>query len=160
MLNLLFCIPLHLCDSYISEVLLVGQGCWGAPEGMTWSHPEQVQHISAHASLVTVTAKNPHPPTVTGVAEAAGPDKVLPVLSDLPTLTFSHWPPFSHSRYPSPCSLCLCSAVRGCRWGLCKANWSVGFGRLEGRQHNHTSYQTEPTLIRQRRNSQLPLGSQ
>lgn len=44
-----------------------------------------MQHISAHTSLVAVTAKNPHPLTVTGVAEAAGPDKVLPVLSDLPS---------------------------------------------------------------------------
>lgn len=122
----------------------------------SWSHPELLGQISAHTSLVIVTAKNPHTPAVTEVTEAAGPDKVLPVLSHHPLLlphSLFPWPPFPpHS--PSISQLFPLFSRE-----LSNANWSGGFRCQRGWQHNHTSNQTEPTLIQQRRNSQPSFGT-
>lgn len=145
-------------DSDIWEVLLEGWDCQGpvswsaAPEATSWSHPMQLGQISAHTSLVTVTAKTLHPLTVTGVSGAAGPDKVLPRL-----VSSSLAPSFSPADLLS--SLLSVPPPLSWLWGLCNANWSVGFRGLGGRRHNHTSYQTEPTLIQLTRNSQLSLGT-
>lgn len=65
-------------------------------------------------------------------------------------LTLSPWPLISH-----PLSLSSSSMFGR----LCDANWSVGLRGLGGRQRNHTSYQTEPTLIQLTRNSQMSLGT-
>ncbi len=54
-----------------------------APEAKSRSHPEQLGQISAHTSLMTVTAKNLHPLTVSGVTGVSGPDKMLLGLSHL-----------------------------------------------------------------------------
>lgn len=122
--------------------------------------PEQLRQISARTSLVAATAKNPHPLTVTGVTRAAGPDKVLPILFDLPSLFLPGLLSAFHPNHPSHCPLPLFIRLfAGGREGLFHANWSVGFRWPRGWQHNHTSYQTEPTLIQRWRNSQLSLGS-
>lgn len=145
------------CPTGYSRSSARGTRLWGAvslsaaSEAQSWSHPEQLGQISAHTSLLTVTAKNLHPLTITGVTGAPGPDKLLPGLVSSPC-AFSLSP---------PTSLLLLSPalpVQG-RRGLCDANWSVGFRGLGGRRHNHTLYQTEPTLTQLTTNSQLSLGT-